>query len=109
MKIMSPAQFDRGYEPLIKREGTYVYTKEGTIESPLQIQGGLGVYSMNKTGGRRKMFVTRLSSCSEPYQPLLKPPFFGVKLLYEYGLWSADFEHELNGRDDIPLFLRGKK
>ncbi len=26
----APAQFDRGYEPLLKREGAYVYTKEGT-------------------------------------------------------------------------------
>ncbi len=34
----APAQFDRGYEPLLKRKGTYVYTKEGTVESPLQIQ-----------------------------------------------------------------------
>jgi hypothetical protein len=24
------AQFDRGYEPLLNREGGYVYTKEGT-------------------------------------------------------------------------------
>jgi hypothetical protein len=29
-KTMSPAQFDRGYEPLLKREGAYVYTKEET-------------------------------------------------------------------------------
>jgi hypothetical protein len=28
-------QYDRGYEPLLKREGAYVYTKEGTIEAPL--------------------------------------------------------------------------
>jgi hypothetical protein len=30
------AKFDRGYEQLLKRDGTFVYTKEGTaVESTL--------------------------------------------------------------------------
>ncbi len=36
----APAQFDRGYEPLLKREVAYVYTEEGT-ESPLYKYRGL--------------------------------------------------------------------
>ncbi len=44
---------------------------------------GLGVYSMNKTLGRRKVFKTklnsasRLSSCSVPSHPLLKLLLWG--------------------------------
>ncbi len=51
------------------------------------------MYSMNKTWGRRKVFIikldvaSQLSSCSAPSQPLLKL-FLGVKLLYDYGLWG---------------------
>jgi hypothetical protein len=40
-----------------------VYRKEGTIESPLEIEG-LGVYSINKTGSQRKMFTTRANGAS---------------------------------------------
>jgi hypothetical protein len=65
---MSPhAQFARGFEPLLRRVGT------------LSIYRGFGVYSMNKTGGRRTMFIiranatSRLSSFSAPSQLLLKP------------------------------------
>jgi hypothetical protein len=42
-----------GFEHLLKRKGTIVYTKERTIESTLKYRR-FGVYSMNKTGGRRK-------------------------------------------------------
>ncbi len=43
-----------GYEQLFKREGTFVNTKEVTTKNRW-----FGVDSMNKTGGRRKMFITR--------------------------------------------------
>ncbi len=84
-KIMSPCSIWKGlYEPLLKREGTCVYTKEGTT-SPLSKYRGFRVYSMNKTGGRRKMFITTvhsanaaswLSSCWAPSQSLLFFFFF---------------------------------
>jgi hypothetical protein len=56
-KMMSPAQFDREYEQLLKREGTFVYTKEGTRVSFLKTGG----YN-TKQAGRRKMFITRANS-----------------------------------------------
>jgi hypothetical protein len=62
-KMMSPAQFDSGCEPLLKREGTFVDRREGT-RSPSLNTGGVGVYSMNKTGGRRKVFITRANAAS---------------------------------------------
>jgi hypothetical protein len=40
-----------------------------------------GVYSMNKAGGRRKIFITTRAVA----QHLLKP-LFRVKFLYDYGL-----------------------
>jgi hypothetical protein len=47
------------------------------------------VYSINKTGGRRKMFITRANLANlSVAQHLLSPfssPFFGVNLLYDYG------------------------
>jgi hypothetical protein len=71
-----------GSEPLLNREGTFVYRKEGTIQ-------GFDFHSMNKTGDRRKMFITRanVASClsstdSDPFQA----PSLGGKLLYDYGL-----------------------
>ena len=39
VKKMSPAQFDRGYEPLLKREGTCVYTTERTRVPSLNTGG----------------------------------------------------------------------
>jgi hypothetical protein len=44
------ANFASGSEPLLKRKGTIVYTKEGTGVKALKTRG------MNKTGDRRKMF-----------------------------------------------------
>jgi hypothetical protein len=49
-----PAHVDRGYEPLLKREGTFVYTKEGNRVPSLNTWV---LCSMNKTDGRRKMFM----------------------------------------------------
>jgi len=59
-----------------------MYRKEGT-RVPFSKYKGFGVYSMNKTWDRRKMFITRenvatrLSSCSAPSQPLLMPLLWG--------------------------------
>jgi hypothetical protein len=53
----------RGYKPLLKREGTYVCTKEG-IRVPSLNTGGFDVYSMNKTWGRKKMFITGANEAS---------------------------------------------
>ncbi len=61
--MMRPAQFDRGHEPQLKREGAYVYTKEGARVPSLNMRG-FRVYSMNKTGGRRKMFITRANAAA---------------------------------------------
>jgi hypothetical protein len=55
-----------------------------------------GVYSMNKTGGWREMFITRarkmlhvdLASAQHLVSPFASS-FFGVKFLYDYGLWGA--------------------
>jgi hypothetical protein len=47
--MIAPAQFDRGYEPLLKREGTYVYTKEGTRVTSLNT-GGLVCTRLIKQG-----------------------------------------------------------
>ncbi len=35
----APAQFDRGYEQLLKREGTFVYTEGGTRAPSLNTEG----------------------------------------------------------------------
>jgi hypothetical protein len=53
-------------------------------ESPLSMQR-IGLYSMNKTGGRRKIFITRaianaarwLSSCTAPSQSPSQAPSLG--------------------------------
>jgi hypothetical protein len=55
-------------ELLFNRRGslyfcTTVYRKEGTIESPLEIEG-LGVYSINKQGVSGKSFSTRAYAAS---------------------------------------------
>ncbi len=75
------------------REGDYVLcTQKRELESPLYSKyRGFSVYSMNKTGGRRKMCkwanaASWLGSCWAPSQSLLKP-FFRVKWLYDYGFW----------------------
>jgi len=49
---------------LLKREGTVAYRKEGTtVECPLYCKyRGFGV--MNKTVGRRKMFITIANEAS---------------------------------------------
>jgi hypothetical protein len=49
-------------EHLLKREGTFVYTKEGT--RVLSQNTVFAVYSMKKTGGRRKMLITRTNAAS---------------------------------------------
>ncbi len=65
---------------------------------PLSKYRGFSVYSINKTGSRRKKFITRangaswLSSCSAPSQPF-SSLFFGLKLFWQnwqlpqYTLW----------------------
>jgi hypothetical protein len=70
---MSPAQFDRGYEKLLKKKVLYcMYTKEGiTVESHLYSKyGGFGVYSMDKTGGKCGKLIEQLlsSTFSAPSQ-----------------------------------------
>jgi hypothetical protein len=48
---------------MLKREVTVVYRKEGTtVYSPLSKYRGFGVYSMNKTGSRREIFITMESA-----------------------------------------------
>jgi hypothetical protein len=49
-----------------------------STEKVLNKYRGFGVYSMNKTGGRRKVFITRANA----------GPFFGVKFLYDF--WGLD-------------------
>ncbi len=69
-KTMSSAHIDRGYEPLLKREGAYVYCtqKEGTrvpsLNTVFKVMQGFSVYTINKPGGRRKMFLTRANMAS---------------------------------------------
>ncbi len=64
--------------------------KGGTIVPYLRT--GVGVYSMNKTGGRRKMYIAREmrqvgSAAARSFLvPCISMPFFGVKLLYDYGI-----------------------
>ncbi len=52
------AIFAIGSEQLLKREVTIEYTKK--YLEPYSF----GVYSINKTGGRRKMFKTRANAAS---------------------------------------------
>jgi hypothetical protein len=56
---------------------------------------GFGIYSMTKTGGRRKIFLTRAKAASNlaADQHLLSPclsPFFGVKFHFNYGLCFSE-------------------
>jgi len=48
-------------EPLLKRESTIVFVLQKRAKgnwSPLSKYRGFGVYSINTTGGWRKMFIT---------------------------------------------------
>jgi len=80
--IIRTRSYKKDDEPLLNltgamsrcsREKVLMYTKR-ELELPLWFS----VHSMNKTGGRRKMFITRanaagrLSSCSAPSQSLFK-------------------------------------
>jgi hypothetical protein len=71
-----------GSEPLLKRKGAFVYRIEGTIK-------GFDFHWMNKTGGRRKKFITRanVASClsSTDSGPFQAPSLRG-KSLYDHGL-----------------------
>jgi|688.fasta_scaffold2512413_1 hypothetical protein len=49
LRGVTTANFDSESEPLLNREGAIVYKKTG----------GFGVYSMNKTGGRKTVLITR--------------------------------------------------
>ncbi len=49
---MNDSLLDRGSESLLRREGSFVFTNEVSK----YMYRWFGVYSMNKTGGRRKMF-----------------------------------------------------
>ncbi len=52
-----------GSEHLFNREGIIVYRKE-VNRVPLYKYRGFGVYSMKKTRGRRKKFITRANLAS---------------------------------------------
>jgi hypothetical protein len=72
------------------QERRYICVHKRGNSSPLSKYRWFSVYSMNKTGGRRKMFVTManaaswLSSCWAPSQFLLRPIFQGGIVLW---LW----------------------
>ncbi len=94
----------QGHEPLLKREGTYVYTKKGNYSRVLSLKS---VYSMNKTVGRRKMFITighmrqvDWAAAQHLFSPF-SSPFYGVKLLYDWVL--------RNERSDRKNLKAGKK
>ncbi len=65
--------------------------EERELQSYLSKYMDFGTNSMNKTRGRRKMFITRaykaswISSCLAPMLSSLSSPCFGVKLVYNYG------------------------
>jgi hypothetical protein len=51
----------------LRRENiVFIKSKQGLkkVLSPLSKNRGFGVYSMNKTRGRRKMFITRAKAAS---------------------------------------------
>ncbi len=48
------------FEPLLKGEGTIVYHKQGDRV----VNTGFGGYLMNKTGSRKKMFITRVNEAA---------------------------------------------
>jgi hypothetical protein len=76
-KMMSPCSIWQGLWAAAQERRFLCINKRGNY-SPLSKCRGFSVYSMNKTGGRRKMFITRansaswLSSCWAPSQSLLK-------------------------------------
>ncbi len=84
---MSPCSIWQGLYAAAQ-ERRYLYVHKRGNSSPLSKNRGLSVYSMNKIGGRRKMFITGanatswLTSGSVPSQSLLKP-----LLWYEIALW----------------------
>jgi hypothetical protein len=66
-----------------------VYTKEGTRVPSLNTGGFVFVYWIKKTGGRRKIFITRanfwqvdLAAAQHLFSPFVRP-FSGVKFLYD--------------------------
>ncbi len=72
------AQLDRGYEQLLKREGTFVHTKEGTRVLSLKT-GGLVCTRWTKTLKLGQMWHVEWAAA----QHLLSPfpsPLFGVEL-----------------------------
>jgi hypothetical protein len=86
-KTMSPCSIWQGLWAAAQERRCLCVHRRGNQSPlrPLSQYRGFNVYSMNKTGGRRKMFITRvtaaswLSSCSAPSQPLLKPLLYRVK------------------------------
>jgi hypothetical protein len=79
-----------GSEHLLERAGTTVHKKRGN-QSHFNKFRGFGVYSMNKTGGRRKIFITRttgqvdlaINNVQHFLSPLYSSPLFGVKFIYD--------------------------
>jgi hypothetical protein len=59
--------------------------KRGDYRVPSLKTGSYGVYSMKKTGGRMKMFITRANE-AQPLLSLFSGPFFGVSFLCDYEL-----------------------
>jgi hypothetical protein len=59
--VIKTAQFDRGYESLLKREGTFAYTEGGTRVPSLNT----GVWCvLDEQGVGGKMFITRANAAS---------------------------------------------
>ncbi len=73
----------RESEPLLNSKGTIVFRKGGTtlVYSRFSKYRGFGIYSMKRTGGRRKMFITKANA---EWSGLPKPTF-RMKFLYDYG------------------------
>jgi hypothetical protein len=59
-------------EPLLKRECATVYRQEGN-RVPCFNTGGFDVYSMNKTGDRRKMLISRANEKVDSGAALVPP------------------------------------
>jgi hypothetical protein len=59
-----PVVIKKDDEPLLNREGRVLCVHKRGIWSPLSKNTGFDAYSMNKTGGRRKMFITRANAAS---------------------------------------------
>ncbi len=78
MPDMGPAQDRRYYCVHIRGSPHFKYR-------------GLGLYSMNKRGDRRKMFMTigQMRQVDWAAAHHLLRPFFGEKFLSDYGLWGA--------------------